>query len=251
MNVDAIFHPRELNTDVIADRAVAVFDVLRATTTIAAALDAGVSEIHIFGSLNHAKLAATAHGSNRLLCGEERCLPPEGFDLGNSPCAFRSEAYSGRTMFLATTNGTRAFLAARRAKLLIAGALVNAAAVARVLRAASLDVTLLCAGTDGGLSLEDVLGAGAVIESLAAYGDLTLQNDAARLAHGFFQCHQTTLLQTMRQTQGGLNIRAVNLDEDIAFAARLDVIDVVGRVRSATGDSLLLRSDKVEQACAH
>ena len=47
-------------------------------------------------------------------------------------------------------------IAARSAKLLLAGAVVNASAVARALAESGLDVTLLCAGTNGQIAMEDV-----------------------------------------------------------------------------------------------
>lgn len=243
MILDVALLPDDLNRTPIAERAVVVFDVLRATTTIAAALHAGVSKIHVFGDLTGAKTAANAGGGNRILCGEFRCLPPAGFDLGNSPCAF-NDTHRGREMFLSTTNGTRAFLAARDARLLLAGAIVNASAVARLLRTSHLDVTLLCAGTDGALALEDVLGAGAVIDALASQGDVALQSDTARLTGQFFQSHRNSLLATMRESQGGLNIRAVQLDDDITFAARQDVIDAVGVVTAASEKSLTLHDHR-------
>src|SRR5688572_26417492 len=116
--VDVILLPAHLPPLAGADATVVVFDVLRATTSIAAALAAGVSEIHVFGSTALAREAAAAFGRNGdvLLCGEEQCLPPAGFDLGNSPGAFTPALHAGRTLFMSTTNGTRAILAAREAR---------------------------------------------------------------------------------------------------------------------------------------
>src|SRR5205809_5863761 len=170
MKVDLLLLPERGRRELFAGRACAVFDVLRATTTITAALAAGVEEIHLFDSLDAARdaarHAATVHRGPRLLCGESLCLAPSGFDLGNSPGQFIPEQHRRAVAFMCTTNGTRALLSARGAELILAAALINAAAVAEALHPCGLDVTLLCAGTNGEIADEDVLGAGAVLSEL-------------------------------------------------------------------------------------
>lgn len=211
-----------------------VFDVLRATTTLAAALAAGVSEIRVFGSLDGAARAAAAHVGPRILCGEENCLPPAGFDLGNSPGAFRRELHAGQVAYMSTTNGTRAMVAARSARTLLAGAIVNASAVARAVAATGDDVTLLCAGTGGEVAMEDLLGAGAVIAALDRLTPFRPDSDAALVARRLFQAAVPELRAALTETRGGRNVIAAGLVPDIDFAARLDALDVVGFVERET-----------------
>src|SRR5690349_4455195 len=108
MKVDLVPLPRTLTEQLVRDRVVVVFDVLRATTTIASALAAGAKEVRVFDTIAALQDAAASYSGERLLCGERQCLPPPGFDLGNSPGAFVPEKVHGKTLFLATTNGTRA-----------------------------------------------------------------------------------------------------------------------------------------------
>ena len=126
---------------------------------------------------------------------------------------------------------SRAIVAARGAQLLLPGALVNASAVARELARAGLDVTLLCAGTGGEIAMEDVLGAGAVLESLQKMGPVQIASDAARMALRLFQACRDQLRQTLAACTGGENVLAVGLEADLDFAARVDVFEVVGVVR--------------------
>src|SRR3981081_2472517 len=161
MTADVILLPAFLHPEHLASRTVVVFDVLRATTTMTAALAIGLKEIRIFGDLESARRAASASEPTRVLCGEDRCLPPPGFDLGNSPASFVREQHFGRTVLMSTTNGTRAIVAAAGAHVILAGALVNARAVARATAQIGRNVTLLCAGTNGAIATEDLLGAGA------------------------------------------------------------------------------------------
>ena len=234
MIVDIVLLPSQLEPRHLDGRSVVVFDVLRATTTMAAALAAGVAEIRVFGSLTDASAAAERHGESRILCGEEKCLPPPGFDLGNSPGAFRRDLHSGRTVYMSTTNGTRAIVAARAAGRIIPGALVNASAAARAVAEAGADVTLLCAGTGGEVAMEDVLGAGAVMSALGPLARLHPQSDVALIARRLFDRSRDDLRGALAESLGGRNVIAAGLSEDIDFAARLDAFDVVGWVEPRT-----------------
>ena len=230
MLINTLILPRDLHPDQLADRTVVVFDVLRATTSITAALAAGVKEVRVFDSLDAAMAAAKAVDGPRLLCGERHTLPPPGFDLGNSPGQFDPAKHAGTTVFMSTTNGTLAIVAAKSAALLLTGALVNAASVARRVVVEGRDVTLLCAGSDGQPSMEDLLGTGAVIDALQQLGRVDLDNDLARVAVKLFGACRGSLPAVLSDTYGGHNIRRVHLDADIAFAARLNVLDVTGQV---------------------
>ena len=238
MNVDVILLPRDLKPEHLRERVVVAFDVLRATTSMTAALASGISEIRVFGELEAAREAATAYPGPRLLCGERNARKPAEFDLGNSPGEFVADACSGRVAFMSTTNGTRAILAAKGAAEILVGALVNADAVAGALRHHQREVTLLCAGTEGSVSAEDVLGAGAVISQLRGGGDLRLLSDTAWMAEQLFQSARDGLEAALMESRGGQNVRCAGLADDIPFAARLNVFDVVGRVQ---GDPPVVR----------
>lgn len=229
MNADVILLPKDLDAACLTDRAVAVFDVLRATTSITAALAAGVAEVRVFGDLDSCLSAAAAFAGPKLTCGERHTVAPPGFDLGNSPGQFTAD-HAGRTVFMTTTNGTKAIVAARTAPVMVTAALVNATAAARRLAASGRDVTLLCSGSDGAASLEDTLGAGAVLHALQGLAEVTVDGDLARMALHLFAACRDRLPAVLADTHGGHNIRRVKLDADIAFAARLDVFEVVGHV---------------------
>ncbi len=112
------------------DGAVVVIDVVRAFTTAATAFARGAREIHCVESIERA-FARRAELPGSLLIGEERGLPPEGFDLGNSPCQFDGVDLDDRVLVHRTSNGTRG-LAWADAPLVLAAAAVNATATARL-----------------------------------------------------------------------------------------------------------------------
>ena len=194
---------------------------------MAAALAAGVREIRIFPDKTAAMYASKSFEHPKLLCGEENCLPPAGFDLGNSPGAF-ARAHAGQTLFMSTTNGCKAILAARNAARLCIGALVNASAACRVAIEARLPVTLLCAGTNGQIAMEDLLGAGAVLDSIDRQTGFVGESDRVPIALNLFRGARSNLSRLLRESTGGKNVIAAGLEQDIDFAARLDSLDVVG-----------------------
>jgi len=229
MKIDVALLPALLRPEMLSGRSVVVFDVLRATTTMTAALAAGAREIRVFDSLDAAQRSARTFDGARLLCGEAHCLPPAGFDLGNSPASFSATLVAGKTLFMCTTNGTRALVAARSAKRLYIGALTNAAAVAEVLAREALDHTLLlCAGTSGEIATEDAIGAGAVLHSLAKMRSIDLASDSAEIALNLYQSAGSDLRSALRNTRGGRNVIEAGLPADIDYAAQINRTRTVG-----------------------
>jgi 2-phosphosulfolactate phosphatase len=220
--------PAHLNGRSLSGKTAIVFDVLRATTTMTAAFAAGIRSIRAFADLGEMRAAAAAHEPAPITIGEINALPAPGVDLGNSPRQFTA-AHRGREIFMASTNGTKAINAARSASHLFTGALVNAAAVAKAAAATTQSILLLGSGTQGEISMEDTLGAGAVIDILEPLG-YRLVNDVTRMAQRLFRDSAADLPGVLRQNQGGKNIIKAGLEPDIDFAARLNVFDIVGVV---------------------
>ncbi|HSU66490.1 MAG TPA: 2-phosphosulfolactate phosphatase [Tepidisphaeraceae bacterium] len=244
MQVDVVLLPSELRPEHLSGRSVVVFDVLRATTTITAALAAGVKEIRIFGDLEPARIAARGSGLRHLLLGERHAVKPPGFDLGNSPGAFQLDVHGDLTLFMTTTNGTKAILAAMGAKQIFTGALVNADALASALVQSGADATLLCSGTEGYVCTEDLLGAGAAIHALEPRTKVTLDSDVAWIARNLFSAQRHDLQATLEESRGGHNIKRAGLDPDIAFCAQLDTYEAVGIVEQS--DPPIVRAWRAE-----
>jgi 2-phosphosulfolactate phosphatase len=196
------------------------------------ALANGAKEVRVFDSLDAARTAASGVADPKLLAGEEHTVRPQGFDLGNSPGDFTADRCRDRVIFMSTTNGTRALVAAQSAPVIFAAALLNVSVTARAVWKEGRDVTLLCSGTQGAFSLEDALGAGAVIDSAIQIVEAAPLRDAANLALDAWKTARNDLPATLRRGQGGHNIIAAGLEPDIDFAARLDVFDIVARVHA-------------------
>src|SRR4051794_30793820 len=101
--------PCQVAAEELAGGAVAVIDLLRATTTICQALASGACEVVPFLEIDETFAAADRVGRESVLLGGERGgTRITGFDLGNSPAEYTPQVVRGRTVFITTTNGTRA-----------------------------------------------------------------------------------------------------------------------------------------------
>lgn len=236
--LDVFLLPSLVEVDQLAGRTAVVIDVLRATTTIVYALAAGASEVAVCREVEEARRLAESI-SGAVLGGERGGRPIEGFHLGNSPAEYTRQSVGGKTVIFTTTNGTAAMIRCQRARRVLLGAFVNFSAVCRELRyeltgPGGGGITLVCAGTDGEVTGEDTLLAGAIVENLAAAdGPQLVLNDQAEIAADAWRgCRRDwggsdPLGQALRHSRGGRNLIEIGMENDIAIAAEIDKFDVV------------------------
>ncbi len=223
--------PALLAPDLLAGGVAVVIDVLRATTTIVHALAAGCVSVRPCATVEEAQaLADSLPAGKVLLAGERQGLPLPGFDLGNSPREYTPARCAGMILVLTTSNGTRALLHAGRAERVLAASFVNYSATCEQLRREARPVHILCAGEAGGVSLEDALLAGALVEFFAGREDVFL-NDGARLAWDSFEHHGRHLEEALRLGAGGARLLSLGYDDDIRAAARVDGFHLAPELR--------------------
>lgn len=220
-----------------------VIDVLRASTTIATALAHGAAAVRPVAGIEEARGLAAVLGAGTLLGGERGGVRIPGFDLGNSPLEYTPDRVAGKTIVITTTNGTAALHACREAREILVGALVNRTAVAdevRRLAGDSVPVHLVCAGTGGEITAEDVLAAGAILDAAAA-GSVEALDESAREAVAFFRRVaaavdvQSGLVAEFRRSPGGSNLVDLGMEADLPVAAAIDSLAVVPRLDRASG----------------
>jgi 2-phosphosulfolactate phosphatase len=215
----------------LADALAVVIDVLRATTTIVHALAAGCKAVLPCAEVDEARELAGGMRAGRVLLGGERGgAPLPGFDLGNSPREYTAKLCRGNTLVLTTSNGTRALLRAAEAARTLVASFVNYSAVCEQLRQDPRPLHIVCAGTEGSVSLEDTLLAGAFVDYLCQLGEVQV-NDGARLAWDCFENHGRVLLGALEVSQGGAILRRLGYDEDIRAAAQVDRFALVPELR--------------------
>ena len=203
-----------------------VIDVLRATSTIVAAFEAGcLAMVPVTGVAEARRLRRAPDSKGRLLSGERNGKPIRGFDLGNSPREFTPERVAGRELVHTTVNGTRTLgavsdLGARNIWLASFG---NAHAVAR--RAAKQrghgrkeSLHILCSGKEGRFCLEDAVCAGLIVDRMKIrQSELT---DSASACWNLYRHYRSDLRGMLRTSDWGRHLMNLGLGPDVEFCAR-------------------------------
>ncbi|MCG8366163.1 MAG: 2-phosphosulfolactate phosphatase family protein [Pseudanabaenales cyanobacterium] len=228
-----VYHtPEEITTHQMPDCAIAI-DVLRATTTMAAAFNVGAEAIQVFSDIDHLmQVSEQWPADKRIRAGERGGARVEGCDLGNSPLDHSIEHTQGRRLFMSTTNGTRCLQRIQKAPTVITAALITRQAVVKFLLDQKPEtVWMVGSGWEGTYSLEDTVCAGAIAYSLNHEMGLTLKeiagNDALIAAVTLYLHWQDKLLELMRHASHGQRLLGLNNDEDLAYCAQLDRLDIV------------------------
>ncbi len=230
MKVEVFMSPREITPGDTQGRVIAVIDVLRASTSIATALNNGARAVIPVEEVDEA-IARAKHfekGEVRL-AGERRMLPIAGFDMGNSPLEFTAEAVAGRTVIISTTNGTRALAGLQGARDIVIASYVNHAAVSAMLRAAlrSTDISIVCAGTGGHFSLEDAACAGRYVRSVMPPESSATANDAAHACALIDRKYGDNIAKIFKDSGHGQALAAAGFDGDLVACAAVDSHPVV------------------------
>ena len=216
MRIHVVFTPNEVAPAPVG----VVVDVLRATSAIAQALASGVRRVLCCTELDDAR-RLRAEIPDSVVGGERGAVRVKDFDVGASPREFLEPP--AETLILSTTNGTRAILeTARRCDRVLLGSLLNLRAVAG---AVDGDAVVVCAGFQGAFALDDAYCAGRIVQLVDAE-----RSDAAIAAELVARAFPTAL--------EGLNARTYGppgLEEDIAFCAQENLLDVVPRFAGMVG----------------
>lgn len=228
MKVSVKFTPAMLASDADLRRfTVVVIDVLRATSTIVAALQAGAREVIPASTIEEAVAISHRLGTDRTLLGGERGgVKINGFHLGNSPLEYTPEVVHGKTIVMTTTNGSSALLRARNAARCYCGSLLNARAVAqRLVADGPEEVMILCAGTYNDFSQEDALAAGAILAELLSIGlpEEPAFTDAARASLRLFAQQADDLPGSFASGDHGRLLLELGYGDDLLFCSRLNI----------------------------
>ena len=208
-----------------------VIDVLRATTVITRWFELGGRDLYPVGSSGAARNLArdlASGGASPLLMGEENAIPPEGFDLGNSPLDLSREVVRAHSCaVMSTSNGTVALLSAAATGVpVLAACIRNASAALDHALTLGSRIGLLCAGRKQRPGWDDTLCAGLLLHELQSrYPDILLA-DGARLSLLAWRS-SGNFLQSMRSADHAVFLDHIGYGEDIVFACEQDAASVV------------------------
>jgi len=240
MNLEVLFTPADfaaLASRDLSGTACVVFDVLRATSTIATALHNGAKAIIPVAEISEA-LELKKSRPEVLLGGERNGVRISAggidFDLGNSPREYTPTKVRGKTVVSTTTNGTRALRACAGARIILAASFLNLGATAEFLRRNKIgNIIIVCAGTGENAALEDTLAAGALCEVVSGGfggGANAASVEAAR--HAYAQA-KSNLSGAMRDSENARRLLAnPDLRDDVALCLQRDTCWLAARMEA-------------------
>ena len=214
--------------DLCSAQVTIVVDVLRATSTIVTLLEGGVVRVYPIRSLQAARrLARQAHA---ILAGERNGIAVPGFDYGNSPFRMAGADLHGRSVVLATSNGTVVLNRVKSAPLVLVGCCLNATACSQAAveeaRRRGLDINIVCAGRLGQFALDDAVCAGYLVGTLSqtiqAHGLQPILSDSAQAAQQLLGSYPD-IESAFRHSSSGKRVIEIGDEADIAFCSRIDV----------------------------
>lgn len=213
-----------------------IVDALRASCTATMLLEAGAHGITLVPNVPSA-LALKEQHPEFLLFGERNGLPPEGFDYGNSPRTV--DAARDRSIGFTTSNGTALMLEAWGAPEVLMASVTNMASLIERISGQERDVVLVPAGNvaDPEFSAQEDWVAATAIALRAGIplgeGEAESRQWASRIEHEGIEA----LFASAPHAE---KLRAVGLEDDIAFCAQVNIAAAIPRATSLTDSSLLL-----------
>lgn len=211
----------------VSNAIVVIIDVLRATSTIAAALHNGAKSVIPVDSVSRCiELGKQIDG---ITAGERDGKVADGLQYGNSPFEYPPEFVGGKTLVLTTTNGTRLLHMAleKGAGEIITGSFPNLSAVCDHLLQGNKNVVLGCASWRDKVNMEDTLFAGAVIERVKE--SFTIKCDSSQMAEAVYKRGEKNLFEFMKRKNASHYHRLMgyDLEKDIRYCLTPDVANVL------------------------
>ena len=226
--VHVLYRKEELDHERLEGKVAIVLDVLFATSTIIAALAHGASEV--IPTLDEAGARAEAQKhpqGSYVLAGELYAETLPGF-ASPTPLALMEEKIAGRKLIYSTTNGTVALRQSSGADHVYAAALLNGEAVVdRVLQLhPGKTILIVCSGSMGMVNLEDLYGAGYLVDLLSRVLDENSDFSDAALAVRSLYRNEDPADCLLRARVGRMMIER-NLAHEVHYAAGLSKLKAV------------------------
>jgi 2-phosphosulfolactate phosphatase len=222
---------------------VVISDILRASTSMCAAMAYGVGKLIPVADLDEAR---DYKRRGYLVASERDGMIMDFADFGNSPFNFMTPEVQGKTIAYCTTNGTQAIEMARDAQGIVAGSFVNLTALSQWLMKQEKNVIILCSGWKNKFCLEDSIFAGALSELLLGSGHFKTECDAAQASVDLWHCAKPDLPGYVEKAAHRHRLKKLGLDDVMEYTFTLDSTDVVPGMKNGAIVNLgIIQSDNL------
>lgn len=203
---------------------VVIVDVLRATSSICAAIHNGVKGLIPVATVDEAR---EMKQRGYLVASERDGYVLDFADFGNSPFNFTPEIVRGREIAYSTTNGTRCIHMASHSKAVVIGSFLNISSLAKWLIQQEAPVLIFCASWKDRFSLEDTVFAGALAERLIQSGNFESICDAVTASIDLWSLAKSDLYGYIQKSAQKSRLASKGLDDCIEFCLTADQTEVI------------------------
>jgi 2-phosphosulfolactate phosphatase len=240
MDAEVFLTYSNVSEEDVRNRTVVVIDVLRACSTLTTALARGARAVMPVADMAEAgKIAGNLDPDVYRLGGERGGQKIDGYHLGNSPHEYTEEVVHNRDIILNTSNGTQALSRATSAEHLVAACFLNAGRVVDFVRAVDDEVTIVCAGRQNRLALEDTLCAGLLLDRLWEHEEPDVVTDSAHTAFTLYETDRDALPAALHGANHAEELVEQGFADDLDYCFRVDTSTVLPYYT----DNRLLRYD--------
>ncbi|MFC0558023.1 2-phosphosulfolactate phosphatase [Halalkalibacter alkalisediminis] len=217
--IHVVLKKEDIISEKLKGQVAIVLDVLLATTTIAACLESGATEVIPVLDENAAlKFLRKFHPDEFILIGEKNGRVLDGFIAPNP--IILSKYVKGKSVILATTNGTVALRRSEMATKLYAGSLRNGEAIVQDAVKSlkpTQDIIVICSGSQGQFCLEDFYGAGYLVTCFNKLLPSATLTDGALASRLFYQQNHADRYQLLASSAVGKFLLEHNCEEDLQY----------------------------------
>lgn len=231
MKLHVILKKEEIREEEIDQQKIAiVYDVLFATTTITACLEAGALAVRpVLHEQEASAYYETICPEDYIIAGESEGAVIDGF-LFPAPKALQQHV-KGKRVILSTTNGTVAIRRVAQAKAVYAASIRNTSAVIDKVLAyyEGETIIIVCAGSMNQLNLEDFYAAGYFVSQFSERMPKMALSDSAIAAKYLYEGYCDESKQVLAASRVGAKMIEAGFVEELEFTSEQDCTSVVPR----------------------
>jgi len=221
--IEVCLSPALLHTYSLENKIAVVIDVLRATTTICAALEFGVEKIIPVSSIEECE--SYNNHKDYLLAAERDAQLPNGFVYGNSPHQYMNNEVKEKTLVLTTTNGTKMLHLCKSADQIVIGSFVNIDAISEYLKHQNKSVIMACSAWKDKVNMEDSIMAGGVLHRLK--NDFSFACDSGKMLEQLYQIAKADIYEFHRQANHFGRLTNLGAVDDLKYCLTENKTNVV------------------------
>lgn len=211
----------------LKNKLVVIIDTLRTSSVVTTALANGARQVIPFAEIEDAvRWAKHLDHNGFLLAGEKNGAKIEDFDLSNSPFEFSVDVVKNKTIIITTTNGTKALKKASISDDVIIGCLFNASAIADYIANKNKDTVVVCAGTKGKFSIDDIITAGAIYDKLKSKISFD-SDDLSKVNYFLYQRSQNDIASVLKESISFGIMKRLGYADDLLYCSSVDMLYIL------------------------